>query len=106
MTTDTQFHWRVSSYSNDHGGECIEVGWRTSSYSNDHGGSCVEVAWRTSTHSNDQGGSCVEVALAPTVAFRDTKDRTAATAYASAAAWTAFLGAATGGYLADPTHAS
>ncbi|MFI7272900.1 DUF397 domain-containing protein [Streptomyces sp. NPDC049879] len=70
MTTDTQLHWRVSSYS------------------------------------NDQGGSCVEVALAPTVAFRDTKDRTAATAYASAAAWTAFLGAATGGYLADPTRAS
>ncbi len=44
--------WRKSSYSDDNGGDCLEIGydfigaarWRKSSYSDDNGGSCVEVA--------------------------------------------------------------
>ncbi|MFR9723253.1 DUF397 domain-containing protein [Streptomyces sp. MS19] len=57
--------------------------------------------WVVSSYSNDHGGSCVEVAVAgmPGVAVRDTKDRLAGTAQVSTAAWTAFLGAATGGYF-------
>ncbi|MBW5425375.1 DUF397 domain-containing protein, partial [Streptomyces sp. BG9H] len=38
--------WFKSSYSNDSGGQCLEVAyeWRKSSYSNDSGGACVEIA--------------------------------------------------------------
>ncbi|WP_110946068.1 DUF397 domain-containing protein [Streptomyces avicenniae] len=60
--------------------------------------------WHVSSHSNDHGGSCVEVAVTgtPEVAVRDSKDRTRATAYASPAAWTAFLDATTTGNFTNP----
>lgn len=53
-----------------------ELVWFKSSYSDDQGGECVEVAlaWRKSSHSDDQGGACVEVATCPhTVHVRDSK---------------------------------
>ncbi|MEB8344033.1 DUF397 domain-containing protein [Streptomyces endophyticus] len=39
-------HWFKSSYSNDSGGECLEVAhaWRKSTYSDGGGGQCLEVA--------------------------------------------------------------
>lgn len=71
-------NWRKSTYSNQDGGECLEVAevipasatWRKSSYSNTDGGNCLEVtdavsapaAWRKSSHSNSDGGNCLEVA--------------------------------------------
>ncbi|MCK8676032.1 DUF397 domain-containing protein [Streptomyces lichenis] len=43
--------WRKSSYSNQDGGECVEMSydfvlasWRKSSYSNSDGGECLEVS--------------------------------------------------------------
>ncbi|WP_433328804.1 DUF397 domain-containing protein [Spirillospora sp. CA-294931] len=53
-------HWRRSSHSDHHGGECVEVG---------------DALWRKSSHSGHQGGECVEIAeLAAVVAVRDSKD--------------------------------
>jgi len=84
--------WRKSSYSDDNGGECVEIAydfigaarWRKSTYSDDNGGSCVEVAydfigaapWRKSTYSGGDGGEdCVEVAdeVPGIVPVRDSK---------------------------------
>ena len=62
----------------------VSPGWRTSSYSDNGGSSCVEVGaipWRTSSHSGNGGDTCVEVgALAPgdpaaAVLIRDTTER-------------------------------
>ncbi|MCF1600274.1 DUF397 domain-containing protein, partial [Streptomyces muensis] len=41
--------------------------WFKSSYSDDGGGNCVEVAytWRKSSYSDGGGGNCVEVAPCP-----------------------------------------
>ncbi|TDB97223.1 DUF397 domain-containing protein [Actinomadura sp. 7K534] len=52
------------------------VHWRKSTYSDQEGGNCVEVAsWRTSSHSDSSGGNCVEVGGGVSVvAFRDSKD--------------------------------
>lgn len=57
--------------------------WRKSSYSDDNGGECVEVAydfvgaarWRKSTYSNGEGGNCLEVAdgVPGIVPVRDSK---------------------------------
>ncbi|MGW7005753.1 DUF397 domain-containing protein [Streptomyces sp. NPDC054933] len=76
--------------------------WRTSSYSDNQGGECVEVAeafpgsatWRKSKHSNNTGGDCVEVAdghrdgLVP---VRDSKDPNGPALIFTANAWTAFV---------------
>ncbi|GAA1579669.1 DUF397 domain-containing protein [Actinomadura kijaniata] len=71
--------WRKSSWSDNTGGQCIELGgvWRKSSYSSNTGGQCIELGsgWSKSSHSGDTGGACVELAsFAPTVAVRDSKD--------------------------------
>jgi len=68
--------------------------WRKSSYSNDTGGECVEVAvsWRKSSYSNDTGGECVEVAETPSaVLVRDTQNRHLGHLGFSPGEWTAFL---------------
>jgi hypothetical protein len=68
--------------------------WFKSSYSNDSGGQCVEVAyaWRKSSYSNDSGGECVEVAPCPHAThIRDSKNPGGATVTVSGEAWAAFL---------------
>ncbi|GAA1303369.1 hypothetical protein GCM10009579_86050 [Streptomyces javensis] len=101
-------HWHKSSYSNQAGGDCVEVAglnlnraaWRTSSHSNQEGGNCVEVAgldldnaaWRTSSHSNQAGGNCVEVGnMARVVPVRDSKYPNGPVLIFPAASWTAFV---------------
>ncbi|MET9958774.1 DUF397 domain-containing protein [Streptomyces sp. NPDC006326] len=71
--------------------------WFKSSYSDDGGGNCVEVAyeWRKSSYSSDAGGACVEVAsCAHAVHVRDSKNlgpafAVAPTAWAEFAGWAA-----------------
>jgi hypothetical protein len=57
----------------------VNPGWRKSSYSNNGGGNCVEVGaipWRKSAYSNNGGGTCVEAGQIPgAVLIRDTKDK-------------------------------
>ncbi len=71
--------WRTSSYSDNGGSTCVEVGaipWRKSSYSGNGGSTCVEVGaipWRTSSYSSNGGSSCVEAGHVPgAVLVRDT----------------------------------
>ncbi|MFJ3904427.1 DUF397 domain-containing protein [Streptomyces sp. NPDC090025] len=89
-------HWFKSSYSDDGGGECVEVafGWRTSSYSDSGGGNCVEVGydWHKSSYSDDGGGSCVEVATCRhSVHVRDSKVQDGPTFTVEPSAWAAFV---------------
>ncbi|PWI43390.1 DUF397 domain-containing protein [Streptomyces sp. ICBB 8177] len=84
----------------------IGASWRKSSYSGDHGGDCVEVAalgtvqWRKSTYSADHGGDCVEVAELPDlIAVRDSKNPTGPALAFSPEAFRAFVGAVVGGEL-------
>ncbi|KIH97482.1 hypothetical protein LP52_18795 [Streptomonospora alba] len=68
--------------------------WRKSSYSNDTGGNCVEMAvtWRKSTYSNSQNGNCVEVAdTAYGAAVRDTQHRDHGHLAFPACEWSSFL---------------
>ncbi|MDH6128746.1 DUF397 domain-containing protein [Kitasatospora sp. GP82] len=68
--------------------------WFKSSYSNDQGGDCVEVAvsWRKSSYSDSEGGACVEVAAcADTVHVRDSKDRSGPQLAFTPAAWAEFV---------------
>ncbi|MGA4840013.1 DUF397 domain-containing protein [Streptomyces sp. G45] len=104
--------WRRSSYSNQAGGECVEVAdsvpgvlaVRDSKYR--EGPSVVFSAgawagfvdgmrgpWRRSSHSNTQGGDCVEVAdrLPGVLSVRDSKRPEGAVAIVSARAWAAFV---------------
>lgn len=70
-----------------------ELVWFKSSYSNDEGGDCVEVAlsWHKSSYSNTGGGACVEVAACPdTVHVRDSKDRSGPQLAFTPAAWADF----------------
>jgi hypothetical protein len=77
--------------------------WRKSSYSDAHGGDCVEVAydfpgavrWRTSSHSDGDGGACVEVAdgIPGVVPVRDSKDPYGPALVFPGAAWTSFIAA-------------
>ena len=71
----------------------VNPGWRTSSYSDNGGTACVEVgAWRTSSYSGNGGASCVEVGEAvPGVLVRDTTNRAGAVLTLPAAAWHALL---------------
>ncbi|WP_371659860.1 DUF397 domain-containing protein [Streptomyces sp. NBC_00280] len=76
--------------------------WRKSSYSDDNGGECVEVAqdfvgaarWRKSTYSDDNGGSCVEVAdgVPGIVPVRDSKVSDGPVLLLGADAWVEFVG--------------
>ncbi|MFJ3303441.1 DUF397 domain-containing protein [Streptomyces sp. NPDC086549] len=69
--------------------------WFKSSYSDDQGGNCLEVAldWRKSSHSSDYTGNCVEVASCPhTIHVRDSKLGSQSPRFAVAGtAWTAFV---------------
>ncbi|MEU7055255.1 DUF397 domain-containing protein [Streptomyces sp. NPDC046197] len=69
--------------------------WFKSSYSDDQGGNCLEVAldWRKSSHSSDYTGNCVEVAPCPhTIRVRDSKLGPQSPRFQVAgAAWTAFV---------------
>jgi len=79
--------------------------WRKSSYSNQEGGDCVEVAydfigaaqWRKSTYSNGEGGSCLEVAdgVPGVVPVRDSKVPDGPVLLVGSLAWTEFIGAVT-----------
>ncbi|GAA2606420.1 MULTISPECIES: DUF397 domain-containing protein [Streptomyces] len=77
------------------------VTWRKSSYSNQDGGECVEVSddllraadWRKSSYSNPDGGNCVEVAPGLSlVPVRDSKDPAHGALLFAAPAWAAFVG--------------
>lgn len=74
--------------------------WHRSSYSNQAGGDCVEVAgldlnhvtWRKSSHSNQEGGNCVEVGnMARVIPVRDSKYPDGPVLVFAAASWTAFV---------------
>ncbi|MFD8381068.1 DUF397 domain-containing protein [Streptomyces sp. NPDC059679] len=72
--------------------------WFKSSYSDNTGGDCVEVAldWRKSSYSDSSGGECVEVATTPaTVHVRDSKIPDGPNLHISADAWSDFLTFAT-----------
>ncbi|MGK3088386.1 DUF397 domain-containing protein [Streptomyces sp. WAC01490] len=72
--------------------------WFKSSYSNNEGGECIEVAydWRKSSYSGDFQDACVEVATCPhTVHIRDSKVADGPTLAVAPAAWTTFLDHAT-----------
>ncbi|MFE2569751.1 DUF397 domain-containing protein [Streptomyces mirabilis] len=74
--------------------------WFKSSYSNDSGGQCLEVAytWRKSSYSNDSGGDCVEIAPCPhgprSIHIRDSKNPGGPALTVSGEAWSAFLSTA------------
>ncbi|MFF4304268.1 DUF397 domain-containing protein [Streptomyces sp. NPDC001601] len=77
------------------------ITWRKSSYSNQDGGECVEVSddllrttsWRRSSHSNQDGGQCLEVAadVPSLVPVRDSKDPSRGTLLFEVSAWAAFV---------------
>ncbi|MDW4907408.1 DUF397 domain-containing protein [Streptomyces sp. ADMS] len=78
------------------------VKWRKSSYSDDNGGECVEVAydfigaarWRKSTYSNGEGGNCLEAAdgVPGVVPVRDSKVSDGPVLLLGAGAWAEFVG--------------
>ncbi|WP_329120772.1 DUF397 domain-containing protein [Streptomyces sp. NBC_01353] len=74
--------------------------WFKSSYSDGHGGDCVEVsydfagpAWRKSSYSDGNGGSCVEVLddVPGVVPVRDSKNPAGPALIVPAPAWAAFV---------------
>jgi uncharacterized protein DUF397 len=77
------------------------LAWFKSSYSDDQGGNCLEVAnvWRRSSHSDSQGGNCIEVAPCPhTIHIRDSKLGPRSPRFAvPGAAWAAFVAYASSG---------
>ncbi|MFJ9357571.1 DUF397 domain-containing protein [Streptomyces mirabilis] len=81
-----------------------KVTWRKSSYSNQDGGECVEVSddllaaatWRRSSYSNPDGGECLEVVdnlptPTPLVPVRDSKNPHGPALVLPAAAWASFV---------------
>ncbi|MFJ2397141.1 DUF397 domain-containing protein [Streptomyces sp. NPDC087843] len=67
--------------------------WFKSSYSDDGGGNCVEVAyaWRKSSYSDSSGGNCVEVAPCPhAIHIRDSKNPAGPALSVTPAAWRRF----------------
>ncbi|WP_405912549.1 DUF397 domain-containing protein [Streptomyces sp. NBC_00963] len=71
-----------------------ELAWFKSSYSNNEGGECLEVSydWRKSSYSGNEGGNCVEVATHPrAVHIRDSKVPEGPTFTVAPATWTTFL---------------
>jgi len=81
MTRTGALRWFKSSYSDDGGGNCVEVAyvWRKSSYSDSSGGNCVEVAYEA-PHGN-----------VAAIHVRDSKNPGGALVTVSSGAWTAFL---------------
>jgi hypothetical protein len=90
--------WRKSSYSDNGGSDCVEVGaWRKSSYSS-NGGSDCGVAGKGGTGKDRAGkdragkdrarsGGAGTASAVAGVLVRDTTDRAGATLTISAAAW-------------------
>ncbi|MBT2676905.1 DUF397 domain-containing protein [Streptomyces sp. ISL-14] len=84
--------------------------WFKSSYSNESGGNCVEIAsdfpgaalWRKSSYSNGDGGDCVEVAdnIPGLVPVRDSKAPDGPALVLTAHAWPPFVTALKGDELA------
>ncbi|MER6673772.1 DUF397 domain-containing protein [Streptomyces sp. NPDC000983] len=72
-----------------------QLKWFRSSYSDDEGGNCVEVGlgWFKSSYSDDEGGACVEVAFATRVHIRDSKVPSGPELHLAVPAWTAFISA-------------
>lgn len=72
--------------------------WFKSSYSDDSGGQCLEVAytWRESPSSDFTGSNgCVEISACPhTIHVRDSKNPAGPVLTLSPATWSAFLGRA------------
>ncbi|MGI5199039.1 DUF397 domain-containing protein [Streptomyces sp. CA-288835] len=72
-----------------------ELSWFKSSYSDDQGGECLEVAldWRKSSYSDSSGGACLEVAACPhTIHLRDSKLGPQSPHFTiPSTAWTAFI---------------
>ncbi|MGW7248639.1 DUF397 domain-containing protein [Streptomyces decoyicus] len=83
--------------------------WRKSSYSDEHGGNCVEVAhefpgaasWRKSSYSDQNGGSCLEVSddHPGIVPVRDSKTPHGPALVFTAPRWTAFIDAVKDGHF-------
>lgn len=70
--------------------------WVKSSYSDNEGGECVEVAWRKSSHSDAAGDNCVEVAEATSaVHVRDSRNPAGPRLTVPRSGWTRFLQYAT-----------
>jgi hypothetical protein len=73
----------------------MTLGWRKSSYSDNGGTACVEVGaipWRKSSYSDNGGSGCVEAGHIPgAVLIRDTKNNgTGPTLRVTPAAWQRF----------------
>jgi len=89
--------------------ELSALQWRKSSYSNQEGGECIEVsddllsalAWRKSSYSNPEGGNCIEVSddLDAVVPVRDSKVPAGPALVFGAPVWASFVGAVKGGAL-------
>ncbi|KUL36486.1 toxin [Streptomyces sp. NRRL F-4489] len=70
--------------------------WYKSSYSDGHGGDCVEVArWRKSSYSGHNNDECLEVRddLPGIVPVRDSKNPDGPALVFPAEGWTSFVGA-------------
>jgi hypothetical protein len=69
-----------------------QIIWQKSSYSDNGGLNCVEVGvWHKSSHSGDNGGDCVEVAPGERlIAVRDSKHPEGGKLAFSRSAWAAF----------------
>jgi len=72
--------------------QTMSVPWRKSSYSNNGGQNCVEVgAWRKSSYSGNGGQNCVEAGnTSGLVLVRDTKNRDGGTLAFPAGSWARF----------------
>jgi hypothetical protein len=73
----------------------LNPSWRTSSYTDNGGSTCVEVGaipWRKSSYSSNGGSTCVEAGTMPgAVLIRDTTDNgKGLTLRVTPAAWTSF----------------
>lgn len=80
--------------------------WRKSRYSDNQGGDCVEVCdaygpWHKSSYSGGSSGSCVEMGAADTarVPVRDSKDPHGPAVLFRSGAWSSFVTAVQGGLL-------
>ncbi|MBK6015336.1 DUF397 domain-containing protein [Streptomyces sp. MBT53] len=79
----TQVTWRKSSYSNQEGGECLEVSDDLLAAAN----------WRKSSYSNQEGGACLEVTadIPALVPVRDSKNPALGALLFSASSWSVFV---------------
>ncbi|MFG2527222.1 DUF397 domain-containing protein [Streptomyces sp. NPDC048516] len=71
--------------------------WTKSSYSDNNGGNCVEVAltWMKSSYSDRDGGNCIEVApgTPDAVPVRDSKDPDGPVLVFPRGGWSSFVAA-------------